>query len=163
MISKAVLVGLLVVGAVWLHVEKQAVMGDSQEFQDWMREYKVEFASLAEQYYRARIFHKNVESINQHNQRTDVSYKMAINQFTIYTEEEFAFRFLSQLRIPQNEVQSLQSQQDNTIEIDWQAKGAVGAVKNQGVCGGAGIYSTIGGIEGLAFVTTGKFEAYSDQ
>ncbi len=32
------------------------------------------------------------------------------------------------------------------VIIDWVAKGAVGPVKNQGVCGSAVLYSTIGGL-----------------
>jgi hypothetical protein len=53
MISKTVLAGLLVLGAIWLYVEQQGIIEESQEFQVWMREHNFEFSSQAEQYYRA--------------------------------------------------------------------------------------------------------------
>jgi cathepsin F len=49
------------------------------------------------------------------------------------------------------------------VIIDWSQKGAVSSVKNQGACGAAGVFSTIGGIEGLSFVSTGHLQNFSEQ
>lgn len=45
--------------------------------------------------------------------------------------------------------------------IDWSLKGAVSPVKNQGACGAAGVFSTLGGVEGLSFVKTGHLQVFS--
>jgi C1A family cysteine protease len=59
--------------------------------------------------------------------------------------------------VPQIETASIEKEDYSTIEIDWQTLGAVGPIKSQGNCGAAGAFSTMGGIEGLVFITTGKF------
>lgn len=34
----------------------------------------------------------------------------------------------------------------SAVIVDWVEQGAVSAVKNQGTCGGAALYSTLGGV-----------------
>ncbi len=45
--------------------------------------------SPEENHYRFQIFKTNVDIIKQHNAQKDVSYQMGINQFAIYTADEF--------------------------------------------------------------------------
>jgi len=58
---------------------------------------------------------------------------------------------------------TLENEPVKAVIIDWTKKGAVSPVKNQGACGGAAIFATIGGMEGLSFVTSGKLQTFSEQ
>ena len=49
--------------------------------------------------YRLLIFEKNLRKIQLHNSDTKSTYKMGINQFSIYTDEEFVARFLMDINI----------------------------------------------------------------
>ncbi|CAH0397070.1 unnamed protein product [Chilo suppressalis] len=47
--------------------------------------------------------------------------------------------------------------------VDWRVKGAVGAVRNQGLCGACWAFSTVGTMESMAAINTGKLPALSVQ
>lgn len=48
-------------------------------------------------------------------------------------------------------------------EIDWVAIGAVTGVKSQGQCSSCWAFSTVGSIEGIKQITTGKLTSLSTQ
>lgn len=70
---------------------------------------------------------------------------MGVNQFTAYTEQEFIERFLNNRYDMVDTTQQVDSNLKAVI-VDWTAKGAVGPVRNQGMCGGGVLYSTLGGV-----------------
>jgi hypothetical protein len=72
-------------------------------FEEWKGKFGVSWAP-EEEAYRRLIFEKNILLIEKHNNDDSQTYKMGINQFTIYTNEEFATRFLTPMtanHIPQ--------------------------------------------------------------
>lgn len=104
-----------------------------------------EFKSEAEEYYRRTIFYRNLDAIHQHNSNPANTYKMGVNQLTIYTQAEFTQRFLSNFQRNTKDVHNNDDKLTGVI-VDWAERGAVSAVKNQGVCGGGALFATLGGV-----------------
>lgn len=53
-------------------------------FEEWKSTFDVEFESSEEEY-RRLIFLRNLKIINHHNADNTQTYKMGINQFTVYS------------------------------------------------------------------------------
>lgn len=132
------------------------------EFESWKQLHHIDYETEAEEFYRRTIFYANLERIAEHNARIGETYKMGVNQFTAFSEEEFKHRFLN-LDLGQGEVKVEGSAEVKAVIIDWVKEGAVGPVKNQGSLGNAVLYSTMGGVEGLSKVTTGTLSTFSEQ
>lgn len=132
------------------------------EFEAWKQLHQIDYETEAEEFYRRTIFYANLKRIAEHNAKSGETYKMGVNQFTAFSEEEFRHRFLN-LDIPQGSVEVEDSTKVMGATVDWVKEGAVGPVKNQGNCGNAVLYSTLGGVEGLSKVATGTLSIFSDQ
>ena len=115
------------------------------EFEQWKERFEGNFKNEAEEYYRRSIFYRNLDAIHQHNSNPANTYKMGVNQFTIYTQEEFTQRFLSHVQTPTKDIQNKDDKLTGVI-VDWVDQGAVAPVKNQGICGGGALYATLGGV-----------------
>ena len=70
----------------------------TDSFSEWKGKYGINWAP-EEEAYRRLIFEKNLANIEKHNADSTQSYKMGVNQFTIYTNEEFASRFLTPMTL----------------------------------------------------------------
>jgi hypothetical protein len=69
----------------------------SDSFEEWKQKFNVQIEQ-SEESYRRLIFLKNFEIIQKHNSDSTQTYKMGVNQFTIYTENEFRARFLGEIK-----------------------------------------------------------------
>jgi hypothetical protein len=118
-------------------------------FEEWKGQYGANWAA-EEEGYRRLIFEKNLVLINKHNADASQAYKMGVNQFTIYTTEEFATRFLTPMPLvgfPQGD-----NEYEVIGDIDWTNLGKVSPVKNQGQCGSCWAFSATGVMESVALL-----------
>ena len=152
-----ILIVFLLTALLGLHflTQEQSSFGD---FEKWKLQHKVQFKSEAEEAYRRSIFETNLAKIAFHNADPSQTYTMGPTQFAIYTEEEFAQRFLSEIPPVPEASPAVGVSND---PIDWEDKGAVGPVRNQGTCGSSAAFSTLGGVEGLSFIQTKHRETFS--
>ena len=61
----------------------------------------------------------NLARITKHNDDPSNTYKMGVNQFTIYTEEEFQERFL-EVRVKDQSQGSVGERDEvKAVQIDW--------------------------------------------
>jgi len=118
-------------------------------FEEWKGTYGANWAA-EEEGYRRLIFEKNLVLINKHNADASQTYKMGVNQFTIFTTEEFATRFLTPMKLAG--APAADTEYEVIGDVDWTTQGKVSGVKNQGQCGSCWAFSATGVLESSALV-----------
>ena len=155
----AVLVALIGTAMVLLN---QHTATPVSEFESWKATHGITFDSQFENAYRERVFLENVAKVNAHNANPARTYDMGVNHFTHLTQDEFEQTYLG-LIVPE-EFQNIETNEAYTPneDIDWDSKGFVTKVKNQGQCGSCWAFSTTGGLEGLS-KAQGDLQDFSEQ
>lgn len=168
--SKSLIITLLAMLAL-----AQATSFDQALDKEWLtftKEHYKNYQDKTEEQLRYKIFTENRINIDEHNRRFangDVSFKMAINEYSDLTSKEFS-EMMTGLRYSDNKDESSKGQtfvfpENVTLpeSVDWRSKGAVTEIKNQGPCGSCWAFSTTGSLEGQHFLKTGKLVSLSEQ
>ena len=90
--KKELIVAALATIALLIFYNSNEQKGDA--FQEWKSQHGVSWAPQ-EEAYRRLIFEKNLLEIETHNADPSQTYKKGVNQFTVFTQEEFVRLFLS--------------------------------------------------------------------
>lgn len=99
----------------------------------------------------------------------DATY--AVNLFSDYTKEEYN-QMLGLIEMEDDDMETLpkvnevyvdEPMADNSMVVDWKAKGAVTAVKFQGACGCCWAFAGTGGMEGAHWIASGNLIPLSEQ
>ena len=134
------------------------------DFQHYIAQFGKAYSSKDEYDFRLKQYKANMARINTHNAGNADSYHLKPNRFADMTHEEY--KQLLGFR-PNNKTvlrpAPLKVATDLPASIDWRAKGAVNAVKDQAQCGSCWAFSTVASLEGRNFVKTGKLQSLSEQ
>eukprot|EP00742_Colponemidia_sp_Colp-10_P000057 GILJ01000064.1.p1 GENE.GILJ01000064.1~~GILJ01000064.1.p1 ORF type:complete len:384 (-),score=96.09 GILJ01000064.1:160-1311(-) len=134
-------------------------------FDAWKKEHGKTYAHAQEHTERYLVFKSNLDYIKKHNEDGH-SYRLALNQFADMTKDEFRVKHLGLSAKPPGFKSSAFSFVDAAslpASVDWRSKNAVTPVKNQQQCGSCWAFSATGALEGLAALTTGKLQSFSEQ
>jgi C1A family cysteine protease len=137
-------------------------------FEQWMSFHQKSYSSEKEHAKRLDVFKANAAFVSTKN-AAQSSMRLALNQFADQTWEEFSSKRLALMQASntQSDTEALPFTHANVTDIpasiDWRTKGAVAEVKNQGACGSCWAFSTVGAIEGINAIQTGKLVSLSEQ
>uniref|UniRef100_A0AAV1T2W5 Uncharacterized protein n=1 Tax=Peronospora matthiolae TaxID=2874970 RepID=A0AAV1T2W5_9STRA len=142
-----------------------------REFSAWMETHSMTFSSALEFATRLENYIANDLYILEHNvENAWTGVTLGHNAFSHLSFDEFK-RQMTGLALPDGyveqrlaaRVEKLYTNVETPDTWDWQEKGGVTPVKNQGMCGSCWAFSTTGAVEGAAFVASGKLPSLSEQ
>ncbi|KAF5472980.1 hypothetical protein F2P56_009632 [Juglans regia] len=135
---------------------------------EWMALYGRTYKDSAEKEMRFKLFKLNVEFIESFNNDGNRPYKLSINEFADQSNEEFralhnGYKRSSNLRSFPMTPFRYENVTAVPSSIDWRAKGAVTAIKDQKTCGCCWAFSAVAATEGITQITTGNLISLSEQ
>jgi len=138
-------------------------------FSLWTLRYSKSYLSEEERSFRFKRYLDNFKIVKEHNAkyaRGEETYDMELNEFADLDNQEFSAKYLGlkkNVGLTTKCTGSVKHVASPPASWDWADHGAVGKVANQGNCGSCWAFSTVGALEGLAFIEKGKLLSLSQQ
>lgn len=122
---------------------------------------------IQETSYRFGKFFENFKFVKEHNARFEKgleTFDVELNKFADLDNFEFKSLYtgLKKKSITQECKGTIDLVANLPSEVDWTDK-AVNPVRNQGMCGSCWAFSTVGALEGLSAISSGKTNIFSPQ
>jgi cathepsin L len=167
--TELVFIALIAVAAIGLfNLKSNMEPHENIMFEIWKEKHNKNYDAV-EHNYRFQIWLKNFEFVRAQNAKYDAgveTYYLEMNLFADLTNEEFVAKYHGFVGSPQvtSKCTGKQAPTENLpASVNWEDKGAVTPVKNQGQCGSCWAFSTTGSLEGAHFIATQKLDSYSEQ
>jgi cathepsin F len=135
-----------------------------QQFLKFKEQYNKSYPSIEEFLTRFEVFKHNFQMLQNKNP----THETGITKYFDLTQQEFRNIYLNLRSTPgfqNNGEEYMKALLDghSPDSWDWRNHGAVGPVKDQGDCGSCFSFSTVGNLEGLQAIKSGKIVQYSEQ
>lgn len=123
---------------------------DEMEFLAFVAKYKKSYASDGQLKYRMNVFSDNLKKINAHSKSS--TYQVGINRFADMTDDEFNTKFTmthNKQTLPEEDKTYEEQVQSNArpAAFDWNSKGVMQPIQNQGQCGSCWAFASISAVE----------------
>jgi C1A family cysteine protease len=112
--------------------------------------------------FRMSLYAKKDAEINEINAREE-NFTVGHNYMSTWTDMEYKKLLGYRGQAGEGVRNYVSLPAANDAEVDWRAKGAVNAVKNQAQCGSCWAFSATCAVEGAHFIKTGELISLSEQ
>jgi cathepsin L len=132
---------------------------------EWKAKFRLEeYESVGQHNYRFAVFTENYDIIKKSNANPNNTFKLGLGKFADVSAEEFLKSNLNEMLATDNFEKHVEEnggyssdyivRSDDPDSWDWEKEGMITPIKDQGKCGSCWAFSTIGGLEHLAKVSS---------
>jgi cathepsin L len=137
------------------------------EYRSAFDEFKINFGKVyleSEETHRYNIFKSNLDFVNNWDAEAR-GFQVGINKFADLSSEEFVSIYNGMKINKQPETVDPPAEKSGVTGdiVNWNTKGAVTGIKDQGQCGSCWSFSATGSMEGAKFIATGTLTSLSEQ